>query len=144
MDYIMDCLIFLWKSISFVIIGALFSDSSSTSSSEHFNAGIFWLIIILLGVVILVKIMSKIKQEKEKSIQNVNSQFIKSLAEDFINETISNNKVELNEKDYEKFNNIFQIENNIKIPNSYNTNVPYCIREVLYSVYLKKIKDINK
>ena len=67
---------------------------------------------------------------------------INSLAEEYINNLLENGQ-KLSDEDYKQFNNIVQNENNIKIPSNYAC-VPYCIREILYTTYQEKIRDINK
>ena len=79
---------------------------------------------------------------KNKHLSDENRAKIISLAEDYINNLLKNEK-KLSAEDYKQFNDIVKIENNIKISTNY-AGVHYPIREILYTTYDNKIKDINK
>lgn len=92
--------------------------------------------VILEGFQSIVECIGSKKHKKEEfSLQS-----IKTLAEDFINRTISLNKPELNDDDYKKFYKLVK-ENNIKVENNYSTDVPYQIRSILYDAYVKKYNE---
>lgn len=80
------------------------------------------------------------KMQKVKEKQEFNLQPIKTLAEDFINKTITLNKSELNNDDYKKFYELVK-ENNIEIDNNYSTSIPYQVRSILYDAYVKKYNE---
>ena len=102
------------------------------------------LLIILIVVLIFGFIISKIPvlsiaksttRREEMGLSEAEYERLKTLAENFVNK-----KKILNEDDYKKFYEIVK-ENNIEIPNNYSTDVPYYIRELLYSTALKNIDD---
>lgn len=117
---------------------------------EHFKIlliSLFAIIVITIAILIFIKsfarkqwssMLQKIQETKEK--QEFNSQPIKTLAEDFINKTITLNKPELNNDDYKKFYKLVK-ENNIKVDNNFSTDVPYQIRSILYDAYVKKYNE---
>ena len=74
----------------------------------------------------------------QKSSQYVRTKQIEELAIQYIENRIKSVEDDLSFDDYKKFNNIVQIENNISVTNDYNTEVPYIIKEILYTAYLKK------
>lgn len=80
--------------------------------------------------------MVKCTHRKKHKNEEFDLQPIKTLAEDFINKTITLNKPELNNDDYKKFYELVK-ENNIKVENNYSTDVPYKIRSILYDAYVK-------
>lgn len=81
-----------------------------------------------------------INQKKLKQEQELRKNTIRLLAKKFIDETLTTSQPELTQKDYLNFNKIIQVENNIKISNDYATEVPYLIRNILYTEFqaLKK------
>ncbi|MBQ9245392.1 hypothetical protein IJ182_03895 [bacterium] len=124
---------------------------------------IFWTVVAIIGIkLFFVFIRHKIEEknfnlkdteentEIKKIINKCNPTYlgfetdkkVVLLAQNYITEFLKENN-ELDFNDYKKFNNIVQNENNIKIKNNYNTEVPYCLREILYTVYLDRKKDIN-
>lgn len=84
--------------------------------------------------------MVKCTHRKKHKNEEFDLQSIKTLAEDFINKTITLNKPELNNDDYKKFYELVK-ENNIKVENNYSTDVPYKIRSILYDAYVKKYNE---
>lgn len=80
------------------------------------------------------------KMQKVKEKQEFNLQPIKTLAEDFINKTITLNKPELNNDDYKMFYELVK-ENNIEVDNNYSTSIPYQVRSILYDAYVKKYNE---
>ena len=84
--------------------------------------------------------MVKCTNRKKHKNEEFDLQSIKTLAEDFINKTITLNKPELNNDDYKKFYELVK-ENNIKVENNYSTDVPYKIRSILYDAYVKKYNE---
>lgn len=117
---------------------------------EHFKIVLISLsaiIVIIIAILIFIKsfsrkqwqsMLQKIQETKEK--QEFNSQPIKTLAEDFINKTITLNKPELNNDDYKKFYKLVK-ENNINVENNCSAEVPYQIRRILYETYVKKYNE---
>lgn len=98
---------------------------------------------IFIGIVSIVYLLIIFSQkQKIAHLSDEDKTKIISLAEDYINNLLKNEK-KLSAEDYKQFNNIVQIENNIKISTNY-AGVPYPIREILYTTYENKIKDINK
>ena len=81
-----------------------------------------------------------INQKKLKQEQELRKNTIRLLAKKFIDETLTISQPELTQKDYLNFNKIIQVENNITISNDYATEVPYLIRNILYTEFqaLKK------
>lgn len=92
--------------------------------------------VILEGFQSVVEFINCKKHKKEE----FNLQPIKTLAEDFINKTITLNKPELNNDDYKKFYKLVK-ENNINVENNCSTEVPYQIRSILYDAYVKKYNE---
>jgi hypothetical protein len=78
---------------------------------------------------------NRLKQEEE-----LRKNTIRFLAKKFIDKTLTTSQHELTQDDYLNFNKIVQVENNIKISNDYATEVPYLIRNILYTEFqaLKK------
>lgn len=81
-----------------------------------------------------------INQKKLKQEQELRKNTIRLLAKKFIDKTLTTSQPELTQKDYLNFNKIIQVENNIKISNDFATEVPYLIRNILYTEFqaLKK------
>lgn len=81
-----------------------------------------------------------INQKKLKQEQELRKNTIRLFAKKFIDETLTTSQPELTQKDYLNFNKIIQVENNIKISNDYAAEVPYLIRNILYTEFqaLKK------
>lgn len=79
---------------------------------------------------------NRLKQE-----QDLRKNTIRFLAKKFIDEILKTSQPELTRDDYLNFNKIVQVENNIKISNDYATEVPYLIRNILYTEFqaLKKL-----
>ena len=97
---------------------------------------------VFLGIVSIVYLLIIFSQkQKIAHLSDEDKTKIISLAEDYINNLLKNEK-KLSAEDYKQFNNIVQIENNIKISTNY-AGVPYPIREILYTTYENKIKDIK-
>ncbi len=86
-----------------------------------------------------------INQKKLKQEQELRKNTIRLLAKKFIDETLTISQPELTQKDYLNFNKIIQVENNIKISNDYATEVPYLIRNILYTEFqaLKKRPSVE-
>ena len=110
------------------------------------------LIFIIITVLVYGVVISKIESQKQKNKdinvndcenekQSVDIEQIEKLAHIYIENNINLPDDRLTNEDYKKFNDIVQIENNIKIKTSCK-GVPYLIREILYSEYQKKINDI--
>lgn len=118
--------------------------------SEHFGIILISLLaIIVITIIVLTftrlfsfnrwrSMLQKMQKVKEK--QEFNLQQIKTLAENFINKTITLNKPELSNDDYKKFYELVK-ENNIEVDNNYSTSVPYQVRSILYDAYVKKYNE---
>lgn len=104
-------------------------------------------VLIFIGVILILGIIFTIsykKYEKEQSDkQEQRKQKLKMLAEKYINETITQEKFELEQYDYKKFYEIV-LENNIKIESHNTANVPYEVRTILYEAYLNKYNELPK
>lgn len=102
--------------------------------------------IIILVLVITIKV-SRLNNtgiiHKQEISQDMKKNQIEEFAVIYIENRIKSPDDELSFIDYKKFNNIVQVENNIKVSNDYNTEVPYCIREILYNTYLKKKRELK-
>ena len=134
---------FLIQAIMFIVGPLLFE-----GICEAFS--IFWKVLLAIIIISTVKLIIKcFKTEnisdnicKQENVETKNQ--IKELAIQYIENRIKSSEDTLSFEDYKKFNNIVQMENNIKVSNDYNTEVPYQIREILYSVYLKKNRKLKK
>ena len=105
---------------------------------EFIFIGIFIVIVSIVYLLISIKFH---KKQKITCLSDEDKVKINLLAQDYINNLLKNDK-KLSEEDYKQFNHIVQIENNIKISTNY-AGVPYPIREILYTTYENKIKDIK-
>lgn len=110
---------------------------------------LFAIIVVTITILIFVKLFPReqsrsalYERQETKEKQEREFQLIKTLAEDFINKTITLNKSELNRDDYKKFYGLVK-EHNIEVENNYATEVPYKIREILYNAYLKKMRELK-
>lgn len=90
------------------------------------------------------KLNNSAKIYNQNLAQDSKKKQIEELATQYIENKIKSVEDDLSFDDYKKFNNIVQIGNNIKVPNDYNTEVPYQIREILYTAYLKKKRELKK
>lgn len=108
-------------------------------------------VLIFIGVILILCIIFIIfvddfnkKHEKEQfDKREQRKQKLKALAEKYINETITQEKFELEQEDYKKFYKI-ALENNIDIKNSNAVDVPYDVRTILYDAYLNKYNELPK
>ncbi len=142
----MHILAIIWNIIIVVIIGMLFSDGG-----PNFFEDLLWIFIFsILITAIVLRIIYKINKNKSyisihlKKEESENMKKIRELAILYIENRIKSVEDDLSFNDYKKFNNIVQTENNIKALNNYNTEVPYSIREILYTAYLKKKREFKK
>jgi len=82
---------------------------------------------------------NKKKREQDEKQEQI-KQNLKALAQKYINETITQEKFELKQDDYEKFYEIV-LENNINIEKNNAVDVPYDVRASLYGAYLDKYNE---
>ena len=113
----MHILTIIWNIIIIVTVGMLFSDSN-----PNFLGDLLW--IFVFGIITAVIILRKIyKINKSKSYISIHlkkeasedMRKIRELAVLYIENRIKSDKDDLSFDDYKKFNNIVQIENNIKM-----------------------------
>ena len=133
----------VWKTFIFLVVATI-------GDMKPIDFGIICFVpicIVILFFVIAYKI-SKLNNSAKIYNQNLtqdsNKKQIEELAIQYIENRIKSVEDNLSFDDFNKFNNIVQIENNIKVPNGYNTEVPYQIREILYTAYLKKKRKLKK
>lgn len=125
----------------FFVLNKLYSTSRGGS-----GCGCLFALIVCTCIIVFLSehfgiiLISLQKMQKVKEKQEFNLQPIKTLAEDFINKTITLNKSELNNDDYKKFYELVK-ENNIEIDNNYSTSIPYKVRSILYNAYVKKYNE---
>lgn len=98
------------------------------------DKGILQIIIIAMAILSVISIFYSIKQAK---ILEQKKQLLNNLADNFIKKALSPEKEELNRNDYIEFYNLVKKEG-IDAENDYNTEVPYKIRNALYTAYLKQ------
>ena len=133
----------VWKSFIFIAVAAI-------GDIEPIDFGIICFVPICIVILFLViaykisKLNNSVKTYNQNPTQDSNKKQIEELAIQYIENKIKSAEDNLSFDDYKKFNNIVQIENNIKVPNAYNTEVPYPIREILYTAYLKKKRELKK
>ena len=123
--------------IIFVVIGLLGEGIASVFNSLPWVFIIFVTSIPIAIILLLLKdyIFRNKNTPKYKDITESDVQYIKVLAQDFLKKKDR----QLNTDDYKTFFELVK-ENNIEVTNSYDTDVPYSIREILYSTYIKKFK----
>lgn len=133
----------VWKSFIFIAVAAI-------GDMEPIDFCIICFVpicIVILFFVITFKISklnNSTKIYNQNPAQDTKKKQIEELAIQYIENRIKSAEDNLSFDDFKKFNNIVQIENNIKVPNAYNTEVPYQIREILYTAYLKKKRELKK
>ena len=127
--------------IIFITIGVLFADGGL---GTLFNPWIYIILLSAIPITIILLLLKNCFHGNKKHVINTHKYYditesdvkrIKILAKDFL----IKKKRQLNEDDYKEFFELVK-ENNIEVANSYATDVPYSIREILYSAYLKKLK----
>ena len=133
--------------ILFVVIGILFADEDIISI--HDVSPLAFIIFVTSIPIAIILLLLKdyifgnkkniINTHKYKDITESDKQHIKVLAQDFFKKK----KGQLNEDDYETFFELVK-GNSIEVANNYATNVPYSVREILYSAYLKKKHDLKE
>lgn len=106
-----------------------------------FGVLIFIGVILILGIIFTISYKKYEKEQSDKQEQR--KQKLKALAEKYINDTITQEKFELEQEDYKKFYKIV-LENNIDIKNSNAVDVPYDVRSILYDAYLNKYNELPK
>lgn len=133
----------VWKTFIFLAVAAI-------GDIKPIDIGIICFVPICIIILFFV-IANKISKSNnlgiiynQKSSQDVRTKQIEELAIPYIENRIKSVEDDLSFDDYKKFNNIVQIENNISVTNDYNTEVPYIIKEILYTAYLKKKRELKK
>lgn len=102
---------------------------------------IFIGVILILGIIFTISYKKYEKEQSDKQEQR--KQKLKALAEKYINETITQDKFELEQYDYKKFYEIV-LEKNIKIESHNTADVPYEVRTILYEAYLNKYNELSE
>ena len=133
----------VWKTFIFLAVAAI-------GDMEPIDFGIICFVPICIIILFFV-IANKISKSNnlgiiynQKSLQDTRKKQIEELAIQYVENRIKSSEDDLSFDDYKNFNNIVQNENNTKVPNDYNTEIPYQIREILYTVYLKKKRELKK
>lgn len=98
------------------------------------DKGILQIIIIAMAILSVISIFYSIKQA---NILKRKKQLLNNLADNFIKNVMTPEKEELNRNDYLEFYKLVKKEG-IDVKNDYNTEVPYKIRNALYTAYLKQ------
>lgn len=101
--------------------------------------------VVSIGVVIILVVLSVIKFNKQECKTSEQENLIKDLAKIYIEKIPCDNEdIELTSKNYKEFNDIVQIQNGIVVKNDYATEVPYLIRNILYTEFIKKTQELKR
>lgn len=128
------------RAVLFVIIGLF---GSAIIDGVIIGLKIMLIFICLIFILELLSFAILVKPKKQISEQEKQ---IKILAEMYIDKFIHNNTdKELTYENYKEFNTIVQIENGIIVKTDYSSEiVPYLIRNILYTEFIKRTKKIKK
>ena len=132
----------------FELLGVIFSIVIGLFLSNIIDCVIISLkiMLILICLVFILALLKFFRPKETIAKTSEQEKQIKILAEMYIDKFINDDTdKELTYENYKEFNNIVQIENDIIVQTNYSTEiVPYQIRSILYTEFIKRIQKLKR